>query len=172
MDQLCIETYREEDVLVLDGCRLEVPTHKRDAILRLLHAGHGGIAKTYRIAVQLYYWPNMKADIEQSVANCSPCQEQRQSNPKPTMNESNGLAEAAVKNLKSIVVRCTEKGENFSTPSLPGKIRAAKTAALRRSSPSADDSVSGCPCSPATWRRTTCNKPMLRAKKRRASTIK
>ena len=27
--------------------------------------------------------------------------------------ESNGLAEAAVKNLKSIVLRCTEKGENI-----------------------------------------------------------
>ena len=27
--------------------------------------------------------------------------------------ESNGLAEAAVKNLKSIVTRCTEKGENI-----------------------------------------------------------
>ena len=30
MDQLCIETYREQDVLVLDGCRLVVPT---DAML-------------------------------------------------------------------------------------------------------------------------------------------
>ena len=72
MDQLCIETYQDQDVLVLDGCRLVVPTHKWDAILILLHAGHSGIAKTYRTATQLYFWPNMKADIEQSVANCSP----------------------------------------------------------------------------------------------------
>ena len=28
MDQLCIETYRDQDVLVLDGCRLAMPTHK------------------------------------------------------------------------------------------------------------------------------------------------
>ena len=74
-------------MLVLDGCRLVVPTHRRDAILRLLHAGHGGITKTYRTAIQLYYWPSMKADIEQSVANCSPCQEQWQSNPRPIMDE-------------------------------------------------------------------------------------
>ena len=31
----------------------------------------------------------------------------------PYNPESNGLAEAAVKNLKSIVTRCTEKGENI-----------------------------------------------------------
>ena len=72
---------------MLDGCRLVVPEHRRDAILRLLHAGHSGIAKTYRTATQIYYWPNMKKDIEQSVANCSPCQAQRQSNPRPKMNE-------------------------------------------------------------------------------------
>ena len=87
IDQLCIETYREQDVLRLEGCRLVVPTHRHDAILRLLHAGHGGIAKTYRTTAQLYFWPNMKANIEQSVANCSPCQEQRQSNPKPLIGE-------------------------------------------------------------------------------------
>ena len=39
--------------------------------------------------MQLYYWPSMKTDIEQSVANCSPCQTQRQSNLRPKMNEVN-----------------------------------------------------------------------------------
>ena len=76
-------------MLVLDGCRLVVPMHKRDAILLLLHAGHSGIAKTYRTATQLYFWLNMKVDIEQLVANCSPCQAQRQSNPRPRMNTVN-----------------------------------------------------------------------------------
>ena len=76
IDLLCIETYQEQDVLVYDGCRQVVPTHKRSAILTLLHAGHSGIAKTYRTAIQLYYWPSMKKDIEQSVANCSSCQAQ------------------------------------------------------------------------------------------------
>ena len=89
MDQLCIETYRDQDMLVLDGCRLVVPTHRRDAILLLLQAGHSGIAKTYRTATQLYFWPNMEADIEQSVANCSPCQAQQQSNPRPRMDTVN-----------------------------------------------------------------------------------
>ena len=71
-----------------------MPAHRRDAILLLLHAGHSGIAKTYRTATQLYFWPNMKADIEQSVANCSPCQTQRQSNPKPHMDRINQPGEA------------------------------------------------------------------------------
>ena len=60
LDLLCIETYQRQDVLVYDGCRLVVPRHKRPAILTLLHAGHSGIAKTYRTATQLYYWPSMK----------------------------------------------------------------------------------------------------------------
>ena len=51
IDLLCIETYQEQDVLVYDGCRLVVPTHKRSAILSLLHAGHSRIAKTYRTAI-------------------------------------------------------------------------------------------------------------------------
>ena len=86
MDLLCIETYNGEDVLVYDGCRLVVPKQKREAILALLHAGHSGIAKTYKTAIQLYYWPNMKADIEHSVANCSACQASRQSNPRPKLD--------------------------------------------------------------------------------------
>ena len=89
MDQLCVETYRDQDVLVYDGCRLVVPSHRRGAILSLLHAGHSGIVKTYKTATQLYYWPSMKTDIEQSVANCSPCQAQRQSNPRPKMDTVN-----------------------------------------------------------------------------------
>ena len=64
IDQFCIRTYRDHEVLVLDGCRLVVSTHRRDAILLLLHAGHSGIAKTHRTATQLYFWPNMKSDIE------------------------------------------------------------------------------------------------------------
>ena len=63
MDQLCVETYREQDVLVYDGCRLVITAHRRGAILSLLHAGHSGIAKTYKTAIQLYYWPSMKTDI-------------------------------------------------------------------------------------------------------------
>ena len=82
----------------------------------------------------------------------------------PYNPESNGLAEAAVKNLKSIVIS--------STPSLRGEIRAAKTEALQRSSSSADVSASGCLYHHATWRRATCSKLMQRTKKQRASTIK
>ena len=76
-------------MLVYDGCRLVVSKHKRSAILSLLHPGHSGIAKTYRTAIQLYYWPSMKTDIEQSVANCSSCQAQRQSNPRPKLDKVN-----------------------------------------------------------------------------------
>ena len=89
IDQLCIETYQGEEVLVLDGCRLVVPTHKCDTIHALLHAGHSGIAKTYRTATQLYYCPNMIKNIERSVAACTPCQEQRQSSPRQSMGEVN-----------------------------------------------------------------------------------
>ena len=86
MDQLCIEMYRDE---VLDGCHFVVPTHKRNAILALLHAGHSGVAKTYRTAMQLYYWPNIKKDIVISISSCQPCQEQTASNPKLSMGQVN-----------------------------------------------------------------------------------
>ena len=82
IDQLCIETYQGEEVLVLDGCRLVVPAYKRDAILALLHTGQSGIAKTYRTATQLYYWPSMRKDIELRAMK------QRQSNPWQSMGGS------------------------------------------------------------------------------------
>ena len=87
--QLCIKMYPGEEVLVLDGCRLIVPAHKRKAILALLHAGHSCIAKTYKKAIQLYYWPNMKKDIKESISSCTPCQEQHPSNARQTMGAVN-----------------------------------------------------------------------------------
>ena len=55
LSQICIDRYNNEQVMVLDGSRLIIPTHKRQAILDLLHAGHSGVAKTYKTAMQLYY---------------------------------------------------------------------------------------------------------------------
>ena len=49
-------------MMVLDGSQLIVPAHKWRVILDLLHAGHSCVAKTYRTATQLYYWPNMERD--------------------------------------------------------------------------------------------------------------
>ena len=47
LHQLCIKTYRGEQALVLDGCRLVVPKHKCSAIYVLLHSGYSGVAQTH-----------------------------------------------------------------------------------------------------------------------------
>ena len=77
-----------------------------------------------------------------------------------------------MKNLKSIVIRCTEKGENIQHTISAWQNTSRQDGSLQRSSSSAEDNAPDCLCSPATWRRTTCNKLMLRTKKPRASTIK
>ena len=45
------------------------------------------MTKTYSTARQLYYWPNMKKDIEDSINFCPACQEQRNSNARPRLGE-------------------------------------------------------------------------------------
>ena len=89
INQLRIETYQEEEEQVLDGWRLVVPAHKRKAILPLLHAGLSVIAKTQETSTHLYYWPNMKKDIKESISSCTPCQEQHPSNARQTMGAVN-----------------------------------------------------------------------------------
>ena len=62
----------------------------RPLIKEKIHKGHLGITKCRERARGNFYWPNMNADIERMVKSCSPCQENRNQQPK----ESNIAVEA------------------------------------------------------------------------------
>ncbi len=51
--------------------------HLRQELVKQLHAsslgGHSGIDNSYKRIKQLFYWPSMKADIEDMVKNCEVC---------------------------------------------------------------------------------------------------
>eukprot|EP00094_Tigriopus_californicus_P013510 TCALIF_13068-PA protein Name:"Similar to TY3B-I Transposon Ty3-I Gag-Pol polyprotein (Saccharomyces cerevisiae (strain ATCC 204508 / S288c))" AED:0.44 eAED:0.44 QI:0/0/0/0.75/1/1/4/0/326 len=48
-----------------EGTCLVIPQSAQAGLLRLLHASHCGMVKTYPRARQLYYWPDMKNAISQ-----------------------------------------------------------------------------------------------------------
>jgi len=54
------------------------PTDKRQEIITEYHAsaigGHKGMTKTYRRVKDKYYWPGMKADIQNFIQRCRNCQ--------------------------------------------------------------------------------------------------
>ncbi|CAB0041111.1 unnamed protein product, partial [Trichogramma brassicae] len=75
-------------ITILDGiktkiilCKGEikfVPVHERQQILYNMHSsavgGHKGISKVFRRARSLYYWKNMKRDIQIYIQRCATCQ--------------------------------------------------------------------------------------------------
>ena len=73
------------DDLVFMKDRMVVPKGKaRTKILDCLHVGHPGIVKMHLKAVDYFYWPKMRLDIENKVANCEACQQnQRSQQPEP-----------------------------------------------------------------------------------------
>ena len=74
-------------LLVLQGSRILVPRPARAGLLKLLHASHSGVVKTYQRARQLYYWPDMKNAVAQLVQGCSMCQERLPSQPLEPIQE-------------------------------------------------------------------------------------
>ena len=71
----------EEGIIIVDGSKLYIPPHARQDILRQLHEGHCGYAKTLQTARSLYYWPSLKHDIRAQVDKCEACQQMRPSKP-------------------------------------------------------------------------------------------
>ena len=53
--------------------RIMVPISLRSMLLNMLHESHMGINKTRKRARELFYWPGMNVDIENSVQNCPKC---------------------------------------------------------------------------------------------------
>lgn len=64
---------KDNNLIVLDGSRIFVPSNAVPQILKLLHIGHPGIVKSKQLARKLYYWPNFSNDITQNVKQCHKC---------------------------------------------------------------------------------------------------
>ena len=71
------------DNLLLYGKRLVIPEKLRCNVLRYLHDGHQGIAKTRQNAVSSVWWPGIGRDIEKMVKNCITCEKFRKSRIEP-----------------------------------------------------------------------------------------
>ena len=56
---------------VLWGNRVVVPPQGQESVLRELHEGHPGITRMKSLARMYVWWPNIGADIEQSVRLCA-----------------------------------------------------------------------------------------------------
>eukprot|EP00095_Tigriopus_kingsejongensis_P004742 maker-scaffold1127_size61050-snap-gene-0.12 protein:Tk04742 transcript:maker-scaffold1127_size61050-snap-gene-0.12-mRNA-1 annotation:"hypothetical protein DAPPUDRAFT_269522" len=114
-------------MLVLDGQRVVLPPQARPAALHLLHTAHCGLAKTMANACDLYFWPGMRADVMAYINACEvgrPRSIRVDGGPQfrrefaafcsaadITLDKyhapSNGLAEAAVKQMKRLLRKTT-----------------------------------------------------------------
>ena len=63
------------------GPSLPVTTNPKRGVIQLFHdnpaARHPGIANTYALTKQDFWWPSMRQDIEQYVKGCTICQESK-----------------------------------------------------------------------------------------------
>ncbi len=58
-----------------------VPPQGRQAVLEQLHEGHPGMTRTKALARMYVWWPGLDSNIEQSVQQCVPCQQQQPEQP-------------------------------------------------------------------------------------------
>ena len=71
---------RRHALSIVDNClmfseRIVIPEALRTTILKQFHSGHPGTNRMKTIARGYVYWPNLDNEIEQTVRNCSKCQE-------------------------------------------------------------------------------------------------
>ena len=72
--QLSLLDQNEETLILFNSDRIVIPKVARKEILDLLHKAHTGIVKTRKQAQQLYYWPQINADIKTMIESCNECQ--------------------------------------------------------------------------------------------------
>ncbi len=73
------------DKLILKGEHIVMPPTLRAEMLTKIHLGHMGMEKCKDRARDVMFWPGMCAQIDQTVANCHVCLENRRSNTKEPM---------------------------------------------------------------------------------------
>ena len=62
-----------DDGVIVRGHRVVVPESLQELYIDLLHTGHPNAEATKRRAIDTVYWPEISADIERRVSECSVC---------------------------------------------------------------------------------------------------
>ena len=71
--------------LLMRNNRIVIPSSLRQDMLNRLHTGHQGITKCRRRAQQSVWWPNLRKQLENLIANCTICCRDRVQHAKPLM---------------------------------------------------------------------------------------
>ena len=71
-----------DDNLIVNGCRLLIPTRMRPQVLTQLHESHQGSVRTKLRARLSVYWPGIDNDIDNIILACQQCQDHLPSNTK------------------------------------------------------------------------------------------
>ena len=88
-----------DNFIVLDNCRLFVPSANWKKILHLLHIQHCGISKTLATACQYYHWPSLKNDVTNMINACVKCQ-----NLRPSLPDNNEITTIVVKPMEKVSI--------------------------------------------------------------------
>ena len=64
-----------EQDCILWGLRVVIPQKLREQILQELHVAHPGMVRMKEIARSYVWWPNLDQEIEQTVKQCTSCQQ-------------------------------------------------------------------------------------------------
>lgn len=68
--------------LVWKGEKIIIPKCMRRDMLKKIHIGHFGVAKTKLRAREIMYWPNMNSQIQDMISHCQACLTHRKENSK------------------------------------------------------------------------------------------
>ena len=71
--------------IILRGERIVIPTSMQTEMLKRIHQGHMGIAKSKRRERDVLYWPGMGSEIQEKIARCNICQHYQKQNVKEPM---------------------------------------------------------------------------------------
>ncbi|CAC5400803.1 unnamed protein product [Mytilus coruscus] len=90
-DDMKLYFSRKTELSVFDSCllwgnRVVITNPGREIILQELHEGHQGISRIKVLARGYVWWPNMDAEIEQTVRACHKCQVNRHAPPEAPMH--------------------------------------------------------------------------------------
>ena len=68
-----LSTSTDDRLIIYDSSKIFVPIHARKQVIDFLHRPHCGFVKTKNLAQELYFWPQMTAEIKTKINECRSC---------------------------------------------------------------------------------------------------